>query len=249
MIANSVPGLRGVRVAGPDNFQHTVVGLLNVIRGTKTGDAVLQNISSGGMIEIEPEPDVAACDPQADSAVNRHQCKVLAAASVIQFSPNLALSVRKRSRACREIWMSGDEILLHELVHGMRKTHRALDCAELHGVLKRFDDREEFFAILIENIYRSERKLGKHFKDSLERSIPLRHDHDLGMMTAGQAKGFLSNVLCLELVLVLWNDPRMEPMCRKIADVDTAFNPIRWARAEKPLQSIRSLAEAPIIQR
>jgi hypothetical protein len=46
--------------------------------------------------------------------------------------------------------------------------------------------------------------------------------------------------------LILWNDRRMESMCRKIAEVDTAFNPLRWARTKTPLQGMRSIADASL---
>ncbi len=243
-----VPGLPQVVVEGPADYFHTVVRLIDLIRHTQTGGAVLENIASGSMIRIEPEPEPAACDPESDSFVN-HRCEVLAAAAVIKFSPHFALPARRRPKPCREVWMEGDEVLLHEFVHAMRTTHKARDCGRLQGNLKVYDSREEFFAILIENIYRSERKLGKALTGNLEHPVPLRRDHELGRMVVGEAKGFNKDTRKLELIFILWNDRRMEPMCRKIAAVQTAFNPIGWARATKPLQAMRSIADAPPMPR
>jgi hypothetical protein len=237
-----VPGLPRVIIRGTDDFFGTVVKLIDTIRDTETGSALLDNIGDGA-IRIEPEPDPDACDPESASLLN-HRCEVMAAAAVIKFSPRFAQRVSQRSGLCREIWMEGDEVLLHELVHAMRATHKAHDCRELGLGLRPFGSREEFFAVLIENIYRSERRLGKEFKGKLDAQVPLRRNHGLGRMFAGEAKAFLKDILKLELVLILWSDSRMEEMCRKIAAVETAFNPIRWARATGPLQALRSPADA-----
>jgi hypothetical protein len=238
-----VPGLPRVIIRGTDDFFGTVIRLIKIIRGTDTGDAVLDNIGEGA-IRIEPEPDPDACDPESAYLLN-HRCEVMAAAAVIKFSPLFAKRASRRSGLCREVWMEGDEVLLHELVHAMRATHKAHDCRELGLGLRSFSSREEFFAVLIENIYRSERRLGKEFKGKLDDQVPLRRNHGLGRMFAGEAKVFLKDILKLELVLTLWNDAAMESMCRKISKVDTAFNPLRWALAKTPLQGLASIADAP----
>jgi hypothetical protein len=240
-----VPRFPRIIVRGTDAYFGTVVRLIDVIGGTKTGGAVLDNII-GGAIRIEPEPDAEACDPESGSLVNHDRCEVMAAAAVIKFSPRFAKRASRRSGLCREIWMEGDEVLLHELVHAMRAARKVQDCRELGRGLASFDSREEFFAVLIENIYRSERRLGKAFKGKLDAQVPLRRNHRLGRMFAGEAQAFNKDLLKLELVLTLWNDPRMEAMCRKISAVETAFNPLRWALAKGPRPAMRSIADAPV---
>ena len=49
-----------------------------------------------------------------------------------------------------------DELLIHELVHALRCTWGLLDHSALVGCMRRFDDFEEFCAITVTNLYRSE---------------------------------------------------------------------------------------------
>ncbi len=49
-----------------------------------------------------------------------------------------------------------DEVLLHELVHAVRVTIGLGDCRQLQGRLAGYDNRSEFYAVLVENVYSSE---------------------------------------------------------------------------------------------
>ena len=50
-------------------------------------------------------------------------------------------------------------VLLHELVHAFRHVSKKFDMVtQTHGGLKNFDSREEFNAVLVQNIYQSELK-------------------------------------------------------------------------------------------
>ena len=49
-----------------------------------------------------------------------------------------------------------DEVLLHELFHALRITMGLGDCRQLTGRMQRYNDRSEFYAIIVENIYSSQ---------------------------------------------------------------------------------------------
>ncbi|MEO8052098.1 MAG: hypothetical protein ABI833_16920, partial [Acidobacteriota bacterium] len=88
----------------------------------------------------------------------------------INFTPGMYA----KGGACQKIYQprsqytaSEDEILLHELVHGARMASLKLNLgpAAEKGLIM-YDNDEEFFAVLVENIYQSELKSG-----------PLRSSH------------------------------------------------------------------------
>jgi hypothetical protein len=88
----------------------------------------------------------------------------------INFTPGMYAqggACQKAYQPVSDYTPSEDEVLLHELVHGARivSLHLSLGPAAEKGLMM-YDSDEEFFAVLVENIYQSELKSG-----------PLRSSH------------------------------------------------------------------------
>jgi len=108
----------------------------------------------------------------------------------------------------------GSEILFHEMVHGLRQMRGVMQCAST-TMNRNFDTREEFMAILVSNMYRSE----------LHRN-GLRADHHgfQPLPVAMQdASAFLSTYL--DYVQQLVEEDRALAMLLK--NVNCEFNPVK----------------------
>lgn len=75
-----------------------------------------------------------------------------------------------------------DEVLFHELTHALRFAAGKSNCVSMTGKYKSYGDEEEFYAIVISNIYLSEK--GK---------TDLRADHgfEMGVLDADEQKDFV----------------------------------------------------------
>ena len=136
-------------------------------------------------------------------------------------------SVWGEKSVCHDSHLAGqrpDEVLLHELVHALRDLQCRRDNMAYRGsgnVEFRYGNREEFLAILVTNIYMSEKKRG-----------PLRGawmlDPAGGNLLSGEAatsEGFLKSSWRLREVSVLYKEETQ--LFKGIGSADTSFNPIR----------------------
>jgi Effector protein len=107
-----------------------------------------------------------------------------------------------------------DEILLHEMVHALRMSKGKSLCVSFGDD---YDTQEEFYAILITNIYRSENRYtvlrANHF-GHLPLMRPLTDDGAF----------YQRYKLWIDILVNEWN-----PLCKSLARVSCAFNPIRRA--------------------
>lgn len=111
-----------------------------------------------------------------------------------------------------------DEVLLHEMVHALRMELGLNMCLAMDDD---FDTVEEFYAILIANIYRSEcgyRDLRANHNGKQMLAAPLTDDSRFYARWKDKV-----DTLCRE----------MSPLCNVLATVPCAFNPIRRAKAAK----------------
>jgi hypothetical protein len=156
------------------NYENDVLRNLNIIRSTWTGYTVIQEIglSRPRTMRIKPWPNAA--DQNADASPTNWADGELRDVRVHDGMGNIIPGLVGTGRGSDVIvrftgsmWGPGnghptgpssepDEILLHEMLHGFRfMTGRAMP---LHSRNPRFDTDEEFAAILITNMYRSERR-------------------------------------------------------------------------------------------
>jgi hypothetical protein len=105
-----------------------------------------------------------------------------------------------------------DEILVHELVHSLRSCLGLVDCQRPDGIGD-YDNVEEFYAVLLANIYMSEK--GRS---------PLRAGHHEYLPLA-RPEEFHKSFLAESLIGRLWAQQGV--FVKAVARVDCKFNPIR----------------------
>lgn len=109
------------------------------------------------------------------------------------------------------------EVLLHELVHAVRAMSGRENCLPMD---QGFDTREEFFAVLVTNIYSSERGVFR----------PLRADH--GSATLADPQDWRDNAQIQTLILNFsYSNPSLT---HRLARVKTAFNPFTGSYPHNP---------------
>jgi len=122
-----------------------------------------------------------------------------------------------------------EEILLHEMIHGLRNLYGVSNTRPLGGWMANYDNEEEFYAILLTNIYMSERG-----------QIRMRADHH-GFTSLSKPEFFLNNPGIFDLVSKLYQ--QQPALCANIATVECDFNPLRGF-AERTYEAIGSFIRA-----
>jgi hypothetical protein len=107
-----------------------------------------------------------------------------------------------------------EETLLHEMLHGLRQMAGQQDMSSI-GL--EYDTMEEFYSILITNVYMSERdrkrlRKNHHGSSSLEPDV-------------ATSEGFL--LIGEHVRWITWLVNRGAVMVRRVAEIDVPFNPIR----------------------
>lgn len=213
--------------------------VLNILVHTRTGSAVTQAIAMGkknliirpysaadrasarfNAYATEKNPDTSTIKGGhwQDTAGGRHRGLGGGSDSFIHFSSSTWAAFEKQRRG-HHSGASPDEVLLHEMVHALRML---IGMSESVALGHLYDDEEEFFAILIANIYVSE----------LNRRDDLRSDHHgFRRLSENQdtSEEFLpkadTNDYRYRLVRKL---VMQEPfLCMNLANVPGTFNPIR----------------------
>jgi hypothetical protein len=138
--------------------------------------------------------------------------------AVVRFNPNQHMPGGNCFMDARgDFQPTPETVLLHELVHAFRHVSRTFDGAyATQGRLKQYTSPEEFNAVLVENIFRSE------MRDHLRASH--KGFHDLDSDLAGSFEFFKVSTKAFDLV---------EKFCREnkgltgaLARVRVSFNPI-----------------------
>ena len=118
------------------------------------------------------------------------------------------------------IGLSDEEVLVHELVHALRDMEGRYNPIPLKEPDKDYQDTEEFYAVLVANIFMSERgetKLRKDYKD-LKHPLKAAWSTSAGFLSDATHRRWVSRFCLLE-----------EPtLAQQIAALTTSpFNPIR----------------------
>jgi hypothetical protein len=152
----------------PEEYETSVRNTLGQIQGTKSGRALIRAMTrvAGKKCVIVPDPTSTAKDPNAWAEQERY-------GSSVHFTPWIFTEFLKRHRSgLNRVGFSGDEIIFHEMVHALREMSRLMLSNYLGSS---YDDIEEFIAILVANIYISEKNDADPGPDEF-----LRADHRLG---------------------------------------------------------------------
>jgi Effector protein len=163
--------------------------------------------------------------------------------AIVEYSPDMW---NRRTSACARFLSDNtknraqlpDEVLFHELVHGLRTVAQIYKMPKLSGGLYRYDNFEEFCAVLATNIYISDRT--KRVKSGL------RADHDTGNnldpRLAGSVQFFQSAGNTFYWVSRFCTE---NPVFTKaMAEVKADFNPL-WAYYHEP-DKARKMSSMPL---
>lgn len=129
---------------------------LHRISLSATGRAIFTKILAHGKVLITPftaevsrRTQSGSCNSVTESVTLKPSHRI----ATVSFTPAI---YRTNSPCARSHGREPDPVLLHELVHAGRKLGFDAKQVPLTGRLAPYDNEEEFFAILVENIYISE---------------------------------------------------------------------------------------------
>jgi len=205
--------------------------ILERILKSITGRAVLRQIMANGVVRIQPYdarkyPKYGNCNALAFGAT--HEEKVSRALHRTAVDVHFSANSWSATSGCRKGPGSlADEILLHELVHAMRNLAQKSNQASLTGKMAGYENEEEYFAVLVTNIFTSE--LGRQPNWTTgARKTGLREDHmgfhDLGENMA-LAVDFLRDADNFRLVKKFCD--QHGNFAQQIGEANARFNPIK----------------------
>ena len=156
-----------------DSYEKSVAQLFVQISGSTTGRAVLREIDRQAprtmlvepLFETPNKSPNAYATPNDTQAARRHGSDTIVSFTPAHWRPNKITPTLTGLKYWSGPGTLPDELLLHEVVHGLRHMG-GFRMTRNVPFQKDYDTFEEFYAILIANIYRSE--LGKS---------DLRRDH------------------------------------------------------------------------
>lgn len=159
-----------IRVSGSTQYILEVSMLLGKIKSWQVGRAVIEKIRAHGRLVIIPYPWQIAITAGVFNAVHtsRFDEPVLDGPHVktettVAFSPETFAAMRSVNGVPLPNWAAlkpgalAEDILVHEMVHAGRWLGHDSNHTELKGRMVGYDNPEEFVAILIANIYVSEK--------------------------------------------------------------------------------------------
>jgi hypothetical protein len=152
-----------------DGFETDVISLLDSLWKSATGGAVLRGIKAAeGRVLIKPNPGTP------NGPVNS-EAQMEGLISKIPFEPSVWPSRPDSLNAC--------EVLLHELVHSFRQISGNWDQRPTPDAYRNL---EEFYAIVIGNVYRSElRRIGLRGGHGRESLPPAQRDNAAVFLNTG----------------------------------------------------------------
>jgi len=219
---------------GIANFQSDIEATLATIANTKTGWAVFRKIVAHGVVRIRPYSAAMAAQYGTCNALafgEEHQEKVDGGlhrkAVDVEFTRSPWTGA---SRCAHGPGSSADEILIHELVHAMRNLGKDSRNIPLTGSMAGYQNEEEFFAVLVANIYTSEsgRQPARWLVGSGNVRSGLRADH-MGWSNLSDnqstAVDFLMNPDNYRLVKKFCSQHTQ--IAPQIGDASARFNPIK----------------------
>jgi outer membrane protein OmpA-like peptidoglycan-associated protein len=218
-----------------EKYLSDVDAVLQQINHSATGRAILSAVRANGWALISPHTGVFVgrdgyCNAAEEGDLHDVKVKANSKATTmlnVHFTPEIYGATSPCSNGPGK---QPDSVLLHELVHGGRHLSRVFKQRPLPRALDAYEDQEEFFAILVEDIYLSE--IGRKTWNGRNN---LRGGHDNKTTEDGDPEAFLCDPAKYDYVKQYWDEsPNVAPM---IAKVDTDFNPIQLYSEWKDLDA------------
>ena len=212
-------GSANVVIDGSDDFEEKTGRIVEQIARSKTGQAVIKKIRAHGVVLIRP------WTKQEMNAVAKSN-PILGIIGIIEFSPSTWETIvivhgipMPNHVVILNPGFKPDEVLLHEMVHAGRVLGGDLKTIKLKGAMKDYDNEEEFFAVLIANIYLSEKGTPSTF---------LRPSHRLGGILAAAKQASEAFLFVDDNYRLIEKLCDQQPIVTKmLRDVPGRFNPIR----------------------
>lgn len=210
-------------------YEANVKAELKRLADTVTGTAIFEKIKAHGAVQIKPYikarqdlPGNGKCNAISTGIVKED--KKYRIITPLEYSPH---TWSADSTCSSGPGTQADVVLIHELTHSARKLGKDFKKVPLTGTLGPYEDEEEYFGILIENIYASE--TGQQSNSALLTN--LRANHKIGARVRHLPAHLTDSVLFLvavpenlELVRKFCNQhPIIAPI---IAIAPARFNPI-----------------------
>jgi hypothetical protein len=242
---------RKFRFSTPDAYYQAVYHTVINIGNTKVGDILLRSIKwHGKLVRIAPVPpfDETTCGgadashgEDQDLSYNRTVGKRigLPIRVVIRFNPHWHQyqgNCHKKHIANEDYAATPESVLIHELVHALRKiSNKEKGTLDRLGKGWDYGEAEEFFAVLVENIYQSE------VKGNIRRSHPSGF-RNLDKQFEGSFEFFQVTRKAFEYVDIFCRENA--GLTRALAKLKVPFNPIA-AYYQNPGKA-RQMSNSPV---
>ena len=221
------------------SYLQSVSAIVAKIKATHVGDCLFRSIRyHGKWVRIWPMGDrllmasaaAGSSDPDVEQRTTRETLERLTRIKIptvpvgaaVNFFPNLCIM----GTACQSDFLKRNEyipspesVLLHELVHAFRRVSRKFNDGpgqELSGGLTKYDDKEEFYAVLVEDMFQSEvngEMRGEH-----------EHHNRLEQRFATSSDFFRQDKRVAELIETFCRENK--GFTRMVAKLNIPFNPI-----------------------
>ena len=212
------------------------------IAGTRVGNLLLRSLKYHGQtITIRPSAADYCNSGAMDGFEVSHSANLTVGTGVdIVFNPDTYMVGSKceaKSLAMGGYHIESNEILLHEMVHALRKVSGKLNKTDLGKGLSFYGDNEEFNAVLVQGIYASERKQPVRSSHYHHYEIDKELNSSMRFFKSGSETFTWVEKFCLQ----------NHGFTRALAEIGVPFNPINSYYYDR--EQVRNLGRSATAKR
>ena len=209
----------------PTDWKDSTIQMLKKIAAARSGMALLKAIQNGGKrIVIEPlnwQECNAHGGPAAMVLNGKFFDGIVKFEPAVFMKPNACFTSKHLDNPDHNRGALPDEVLFRELIHAHRHAIGAANGSSLGGGLYRYQNDEEFLAVVMTNIYISDETNPHH--------SGLRRDHtghdSLETNLSSSLAFYKSSPQVLPLIRKFADDAKEKFLFRELAKVNSKFNP------------------------